>query len=180
MAVFLHICTLKIYFNTMGLKLIALTATMFFITARYEMSGIRESYVNAATSEAGAGKFYSRLETVEDSHPNSTIVAYKAASIVLKARYESGLFAKAKLFNRGTELLDATIAKAPADYEARLIRLNIQDNVPWITGYTSAIKKDKAFLVANYAKQAPDLKTFAKAYVVQSDAFTEKEKAAFN
>lgn len=164
----------------MGLKLMALAATLFFITARYEMSGIRESYVNAATSAVEAGKFYSRLESVDDSHPNSTIVAYKAASIVLKARYEDGLFAKAKLFNRGTELLDTTIAKAPADYEARLIRLNIQDNVPWITGYTSDIKKDKAFLIANYPKQAPDLKAFAKAYIVQSDAFTKKEKAAFN
>lgn len=146
----------------------------------FEMTAVRESYISAAQSEDHAIKFYKKFEQMEASHPNATMVAYKAASIVLKARYENSIFAKARLFNRGTDLLDATIAKYPSDYEARLIRLNIQDNVPWITGYKSEIKKDKAFLIANYAKQPSDLRVFARQYVQQSEAFSAKEKQVFN
>jgi hypothetical protein len=80
----------------------------------------------------------------------------------------------------GTDMLDAAIKKHPDNYEARLIRLNIQDNVPWITGYTSEIKEDKAFLIKNYINQPEGLKTFTKKYVKQSSAFTDKEKKAFN
>ena len=109
------------------------------------LSSLRVSYVDAATSEVSANAFYKTMEGVGESHDNTTFLAYKAASIVLMAKYESGLISKTRLFNRGTGLLENIIKKAPDNYEARLIRLNIQDNVPWITGYTGAIKQDKAF-----------------------------------
>jgi hypothetical protein len=108
------------------------------------------------------------------------LLAYKAASIVLLAKYESGIFSKTRLFNRGTDLLEQTIKRSPDNYEARLIRFNIQDNVPWITGYTGDIKTDKAFLIKNYPKQTEDLKAFTKTYILQCDAFNAKEKIAFN
>jgi hypothetical protein len=144
-----------------------------------ELRTLRENYVSAAQSKEDANTFHESLSKIENSS-NATIMAYKAASIVLLAKYESGLIAKTRLFNRGTALLEETIKKNPDDYEARLIRLNIQDNVPWITGYKDDIDTDKAFLIKNYSKQPADLKAFTKRYVKQSGAFSDKEKQYFN
>ena len=161
------------------MKLFLLLAALAFAGPIPELSLVRQHYINAATSQESADTFYKTLEALSESHNNSTLLAYKAASIVLLAKYEGGLISKTRLFNRGTGLLEATLKKAPGDYEAHLIRLNIQDNVPWITGYTSDIKEDKAFLIKNYAKQPEDLKAFAKKYILQCRAFSKKEKEVF-
>ena len=162
------------------MKLLSFCFLLFFTLHTPELSSLRAGYISAATSQVSADAFYKTLENISDNHDNQTVLAYKAASIVLLAKYESGLFSKTRLFNRGTDLLEQAIKKAPDNYEARLIRLNIQDNVPWITGYTGDIKEDKAFLIKNYTKQPNDLKAFTKAYIMQCDAFKAKEKEAFN
>jgi hypothetical protein len=159
------------------MKLFALLL-LFAFTPASELSKAREQYIDAATSERAAGAFHKNFEVVGDKD-SSTLRAYKAASIVLLAKYESGIITKMKLFNRGTELLDRVIESNPSDYEARLIRFNIQDNVPWITGYTSNIKEDKKFLITNYSRQTADLKQFAKNYAAYSEGFTATEKAMF-
>lgn len=142
-----------------------------------ELSSVRQQYIKAALSQGEAVKFYGQLKDLGDE--NATIKAYKAASVVLLAKYENGLFRKSRLFNKGKKMLEETIEKAPENYEARLIRLNIQENVPWITGYTSDIKKDKLFLIKNYKAQDKGLQDFTRRYVLQSEAFTDKEKDVF-
>lgn len=158
------------------MKLLSLCFLLVFFSATPELASVRKQYISAATSEVQAGTFHKTFENISDTHNDATLLAYKAASIVLLAKYEGGLISKTRLFNRGTKLLEAAIAKDNDNYEARLIRLNIQDNVPWITGYTGDIKTDKAFLLKNYTAQPEDLKAFAKAYILQSEAFSEKEK----
>jgi len=160
------------------MKLVLLCFSIVLFTVTPELSLVRKQYIGAATSEAQAGAFHKSFENITDTHHDATILAYKAASIVLLAKYESGLFSKTRLFNRGTKLLETAISKDPYNYEVRLIRLNIQDNVPWITGYTGDIKADKTFLLKNYNTQPEDLKAFAKAYIIQSGTFSDKEKVA--
>lgn len=159
------------------MKIIALYLLFCISNTTPELESLRQHYINAAQSQQSADSFYNTLQEVNDE--DATLMAYKAASVVLMAKYEKGLIAKTKLFNRGTALLEATIAKAPDNYEARLIRLNIQDNVPWITGYTSEIKEDKAFLIKNYRSQQKGLQKFTKRYIEQSEAFSENEKQLF-
>lgn len=162
------------------MKIFSLLFTLIFMTSNnYELPVVRQKYVSAATSQVSADTFHESFQNVGEDHNNATLVAYKAASIVLLAKYEDGVFAKMRYFNQGKKLLEATIKKAPDNYEARLIRLNIQDNVPWITGYTSNIKEDKAYLIKNFGKQPEDLKAFTQKYVLQCQAFSIKEKAVF-
>tara|TARA_B100001105_G_C22280220_1_gene394987 strand:- start:40 stop:528 length:489 start_codon:yes stop_codon:yes gene_type:complete len=161
------------------MKFLPYLILLFFANPKSELISVRQQYIDAATSESSANEFHDGLKDLKANGANHTLMAYKAASIVLLAKYESGLITKTKLFNRGTDLLEEIIEKDPNNYEARLIRLNIQDNVPWITGYTSELKKDKAFLIKNYAKQDASLRDFAKKYALQSDAFSKKEKAMF-
>jgi hypothetical protein len=161
------------------MKLLSLLFLFVFANVSHDLASVRQNYISAATSLAGAEAFRKSFETVDNGHSNATLVAYKAASIVLMAKYEEGVFAKMRFLNKGKDLLEATIKKAPDNYEARLIRFNIQDNVPWITGYTSNIKEDKAYLIKYFSKQPEDLKLFTQKYVLQCKAFSEKEKAVF-
>lgn len=149
---------------------------LLFFAADFDLPVVRQNYIDAAQSEGSAVNFHKTFESVAETHPDATILAYKAASQVLMAKYEGGLVKKMRYFNRGTDLLEKVIDKAPNNYEARLIRLNIQDNVPWITGYTGDIDDDKAFLIKNYTKQDAALKAFAKKYILQSEAFSDEEK----
>lgn len=158
------------------MKLLFFGLVFLFITPVPELSTLRRQYVEAATSEESAGSFHKSFSAISDTHADNTLLAYKAASIVLMAKYEGNFISKTRLFNRGTNLLEQVIKKDPTNFEARLIRLNIQDNVPWITGYTGDIKDDKAFLLKNFATQPEDLKAFARSYIKQSDAFSDKEK----
>jgi tetratricopeptide (TPR) repeat protein len=160
------------------MKLLPLCLLLFF-AVDFELAQVRQNYINAAQTHKHAQDFYKAFEAVTETHPDATIVAYKAASQVLMAKYEGGLVSKMRYFNRGKKLLEKVIDKAPDNYEARLIRLNIQDNVPWITGYTGDIDDDKAFLIKNYSKQDAALKAFTKKYILQSGAFSDKEKAQF-
>lgn len=149
---------------------------LFFGPGNADLTSLRKQYVSAATSEESAGSFHKSFENISDTHHDATILAYKAASIVLMAKYEGWILSKTKLFNKGKNLLETAIKKDPDNYEARLIRFNIQDNVPWITGYTGNIKEDKAFLLKNFSTQPADLKDFSRAYIQQCDEFTDKEK----
>lgn len=158
---------------------IILASLLLFCIFDYELPALRQGYIEAATSETAAQAFHKKLQGIDDSH-SGTLVAYKAASIVLLAKYEGNIIKKTRLFNRGTELLESAIKQSPDNYEARLIRLNIQDNVPWITGYTSDIKKDKAFLLLHYRKQPESLRSFAKSYILRSDAFNDEEKKSLD
>jgi len=162
------------------MKFLPFIILLLFTKPGSELVSIRQQYIDAATSESSANEFHDAMKDLKANGSNHTLMAYKAASIVLLAKYESGLITKTRLFNRGTDMLEETIEKDPNNYEARLIRLNIQDNVPWITGYTSDLKKDKAFLIKNYAKQEAGLKDFAKKYAQRSEAFSKKEKAMFD
>lgn len=160
------------------MKLISFCVLLLWVTHTPELESVRQHYIDAAQSKQKADSFYNTFK--EQDYDDSTLMAYKAASLVLLAKYEKGLISKTRFFNRGTDLLEETIAEAPNNYEAHLIRLNIQDNVPWITGYTSEIDEDKEFLIKNYKKQPEDLKAFTKKYVKVSEAFTDKEKKLFN
>jgi hypothetical protein len=158
------------------MKILSVGLFLLLCTAVPELSTVRRQYIEAATSEQSAGSFHKSFSAISDTHADNTLLAYKAASIVLMAKYEGNFISKTRFFNRGTGLLESVIKKDPTNFEARLIRLNIQDNVPWITGYTGDIKEDKAFLLKNFASQSEDLKVFAKAYIKQSGAFSDKEK----
>lgn len=159
------------------MKLVPVLLLLFFTAAAQDITEVRQQYIRAAVSEGDAERFHASMQQVPDN-ATATLLAYKAAATILLAKYESGLFDKSSIFNKGKKMLEAVIEKYPGNYEARLLRLNIQDNVPWITGYTSDIKKDKAFLLKHFGQQDEALKAYTKKYILQSDAFSESEKAA--
>ena len=161
------------------MKLVSLIVTFLFFNTVTDITAIRQKYISAATSQEVADELFKTLESVSDNSKDHTMVAYKAAALTLKAKYARGLFNKKDLFKKGVTLLDGLLTKRPDNYEARLLRLNIQENAPGILGYNDNIDEDKAYLIKNYNTQPADLKKFTLDFVKASSSFTKKEKALF-
>lgn len=161
------------------MKAILFIVAFIFGAAVADIAQVRQKYIAAAESATVADELYTMLEGVPDTSKETTMVAYKAAAIMLQARYAKGIVTKKKLFEKGAKLLEAVIARDETNYEARLIRLSIQEGAPKITGYKKNIAEDKAFLIKNYDSQPTALKKFTKDFVAGSASFTKEEKAGF-
>ncbi len=107
---------------------------------------------------------------------NKLLLAYKGASIALKAKYAKQIKQKKSLFIEGVKMLEMALKNDSNNLEFRLIRLSIQENSPKILNYKSNIDEDKKLLLSNFDKQNQSLKEYIKNYIVQSSGFTDKEK----
>lgn len=161
----------------MKLLVLFLSGFLFLST---DLAGVRQLYLSAPKSAEVTEQMITSLKDVSDASTDHTMVAYKAAAYTLKAKHEKGLLAKKNHFTQGAKLLEAVIQKDADNYEARLIRLTIQENAPGITGYNKKISEDKAFLIKNYKTQKADLKEYTADFVKVSSSFTKEEKAAFS
>ncbi len=161
------------------MKVVSILVSILFVTAIADLAAVRQKYVSASKSEKAAQELYEMLDQVDDNSKDNTMVAYKAAAITLQAKYSGNLLNKKKLFTKGATLLEDVIKRDNDNYEVRLIRLNIQENAPKITGYHKNKAEDKAFLVKHYDKQPSDLKEYTRNFVKVSSSFTKEEKAAF-
>lgn len=140
-----------------------------------DLASIRKMYPNVTKSDSNAKEFSEKLSGISNND-DKTLVAYKAASILLDSKFEKKLNDKIERFKEGAKLLESTIKSEPNNIEIRMIRLSIQENVPGITGYKKNIKEDKKYLTEHYADQNGTLKEYLKDFVLQSKSFSEKEK----
>lgn len=137
---------------------------------------VRNLYKKSPNSKTIALQLYKKLEDVKQSK-NGILLAYKGASITLKAKYTKGIKNKKKLFKQGVVILEKQIAKQPNHIELRLIRLSIQENIPKILKYKKNILQDKKFIQNNFKKvKNKKLKSYIKEFVLQSKSFSEEEK----
>ena len=140
-----------------------------------DLASIRKMYSTVVKSEANAKEFSTKMADISNSD-DKTLVAYKAASILLISKFEKKIQTKMDRFKEGAKLLESTIKSEPNNIEIRMIRLSIQENVPGITGYKKNIKEDKNFIITHYNEQNIALKEYLKAFVLQSKSFSDKEK----
>ena len=144
----------------------------------YNLSDIRKMYVDSSVSKANANKFYEAMENYDDK--NETLLAYKGASIAIKAKHTAGSKQKKEGFIKGITILEAAIKSTPNNLEVRLIRLSIQENTPKLLKYKENIEADKKQILLLFNKQSADLKEYIKKYVNQSLGFTKAEKQQLN
>ena len=159
-----------------------ISSILFVITylnfQSYNLPDIRKMYVESSVSKANATKFYEAMENYNDK--NETLLAYKGASIAIKAKHTTGTKQKKEGFIKGITILEAAIKSTPNNLEVRLIRLSIQENTPKLLKYKANIEADKKQILLLFDKQSSDLKEYIKNYVKQSKIFTEAEKQQLN
>lgn len=159
------------------MKFLYLIITLFaFTNQSLDLKEVRDMYRDAAHDKSKVEAFYIALSPVKKEDA-VTLVAYKGASIALKARGAKTIKEKKEGFVEGATLLEYAIQKEPNAIEPRFIRLGIQENTPKLLGYKEDIDKDKLFLLKQYSSiSSINLKNHIKDYILQSTLFTPEEK----
>lgn len=149
---------------------------VFLLASPVRLSEVRSVYRTAADSEKNAMKLAKLLENVARDDTNKTLVAYKGCALTLKSRFSNYLPDKIAFMKEGAGHIDDAAAADPANIEIRMIRLSVQENVPFIVNYRGNKDEDKDFILANYAKTPKDIRPFIRNFILQSESFTATEK----
>ena len=131
---------------------------------------MRTDFENASKSSNNVSILYNKLD--DYSGDNQTIIAYKGASKIMKARYIKDKETKKQYFTDGATLINNSIKKDSKDVENRLIRLIVQENIPKFIKYNQNIQEDKTFIVENYSSASKEVKTLVKSYAKKYNTFT--------
>ncbi|MEZ4839511.1 hypothetical protein [Flavobacterium sp.] len=153
-----------------------LTSILFlvFFSGSQDISTVRENYIQASKSKDKADEFNELMGKYTGD--NKTMLAYKGASIALKAKFASDRKTKKDLFIKGVAILEQAVKLESSNTEIRLIRLSIQENTPKILNYKGNIEEDKKLILSTFDKQNKAFKEHLKAFVMQSKSFTAQEK----
>lgn len=159
------------------MKLIFTLMFAFFSFFQSDLESLRNSYSKANSSNENAKSFIALAEKKSSNDP--VISAYKSASKILEAKVTTEKNKRKSFVKSGATTLEGLIASNPNNAELRVIRMSVQENIPKIVGYHKNLKDDKTFLINNYSKQNPDLKSYIKQFAGQSKTMTATEKASF-
>lgn len=160
--------------------LFTLILLLFTSFQTLELSDIRQSYKTAAQNEDQVLAFYQKLTTVS-KNDSAALIAYKGASIALKAKYAKTLKGKKNGFIEGVNYIEYAIETNPNSIEPRFVRLGIQENTPKILRYKDAIPEDKTFILKQFQYiSSNNLKNHIKDYILQSEIFTTEEKSVIS
>ncbi|SFN21405.1 hypothetical protein SAMN05421738_108106 [Algoriella xinjiangensis] len=152
-----------------------LASILFSITFFFglTLSELRTDFENAAKSAKNVDILYNKLDDYTGN--NQTIVAYKGASVILKARFVKDKATKKKYFTDGATLINDAVKNDSKDVENRLIRLIIQENIPKFIKYNQNIQQDKQFIVDNYNSAPKEVQTLVKTYAKKYNTFTPQQ-----
>ena len=139
---------------------------------------LRTDFENASKSSNNVSILYNKLD--DYSGDNQTIIAYKGASKIMKARYIKDKETKKQYFTDGATLINNSIKKDSKDVENRLIRLIVQENIPKFIKYNQNIQEDKTFIVENYSSASKEVKTLVKSYAKKYNTFTAQQLKKLN
>lgn len=142
------------------------------------LSELRTDFENASKSANNVTILYNKLN--DYSGENQTIIAYKGASKILKARYIKDKETKKQYFRDGAILINNAVKKDSKDVENRLIRLIIQENIPKFIKYNQNIQEDKAFIVDNYNSAPKEVQILVKSYAKKYNTFTAQQLKKLN
>lgn len=148
----------------------------FLLASPVQLSEVRKIYQKAADSEKNAMKLAKLLESVARDDTNKTLVAYKGCALTLKSKFSNYLPDKIAFMKEGAGHIDEAVAADPANIEIRMIRLSVQENVPFIVNYRANKEEDRDFILAHYASTPKEIRPLIKNFIAQSGSFTAAQK----
>jgi len=158
------------------MKLSFLFLSIFILSIKPEIADVRINYKEAVFSKSKAFLLSNDLKGIT-KNDDQRLVAYKGATTALTAKYQKGAKLKGETFKKGIELIEYAVAQSSSDIEIRFVRLSIQQNSPKFLKYNSDIEVDKNFILKNFNQiKSTELKEYIKAYILESENFTEDEK----
>lgn len=118
-----------------------------------EINEIRNKFLKVTTIKE-ADNYIQLLEKSELKEAK----AYKAALLLMKAKFAFFPFNKWSYFKEGSALLDSSIQENPKNLEIRYIRFLFQSEIPNFLGYHNNLKEDYNLIVNNIINSLLPLK----------------------
>lgn len=140
---------------------------------------LRALYYRANEDKQHAEVFYDKLKGVnEKSEP--ILVCYKAMALLMQAKHSYNPYQKLAKFRSGKNLLEQSIARAPANVEVRFMRFCVQTQVPAMLGYSDQLDNDRTFIIKQWpAVPDADLKEKIRTFMLQYGQCSDSEKMCF-
>jgi len=135
------------------MKLFLFFALFTFSVYSIEIQEIRNNFLNV-TSIKEADNYIQLLEKSNLKEANT----YKAALLLMKAKFAFFPFNKWSYFKNGSELLDISIESDPTNIEMRYIRFLFQSEIPNFLGYHKNLQEDYNLIINNIIKSSLPLK----------------------
>jgi len=135
------------------MKLFLFFALFTFSVYSIEIEEIRNNFLNV-TSIKEADNYIQLLEKSNLKEANT----YKAALLLMKAKFAFFPFNKWSYFKNGSELLDISIESDPTNIEMRYIRFLFQSEIPSFLGYHKNLEEDYSLIINNIIKCSLPLK----------------------
>ncbi|WP_437919190.1 hypothetical protein [Sphingobacterium sp. LRF_L2] len=139
-----------------------------------DLHAVRSQFEEAKNSKEATEKLYISLRDYKKNDP--LLLAYKGASLTLKARYLSEREKKKEMVMQGIHLLENAVKTSPNQLEIRLIRLAVQEHSPKILKYKKNIDEDKHIILAKFEEQSSEVKSLVRSYMKQSSVFSAEEQ----
>ncbi|MFM9944190.1 MAG: hypothetical protein ACKVQB_03060 [Bacteroidia bacterium] len=137
---------------------------------------VRQLYQKAVTEEVSCNKIISILRNYNENN-NPLLAGYKACAIMMMANHVINPYTKLSNFKKGKNLLEKCIVADSKNIELRFLRFSIQTKAPSFLGYTSAINKDKLFLINSVSSTTDSkLKELIVLFLKNSENLSEAEK----
>ena len=108
---------------------------------------IRRAYLQARNPEA-IQSFLNLTEQLNLYVPSEKI--YRGVALAMYADIANGVSNKLNYFNRGKELIEASIYEEPNNPEMRFLRLSVQTEAPFMLGYYSNIEEDLDIVLSGF------------------------------
>lgn len=122
------------------------------------LSEIRQLYTNSISKSTASDNLISYF----NSNPprNEIELAYEGAGRMVRAKHLFFPHDKLATYNKGKELLETALAKAPLSLEIRYLRFSIQYESPSFLGYKGSMQEDRKMLVEQVSSvKDPELKS---------------------
>lgn len=147
--------------------------------SRYKLSELRTEYLEASKDKVAAERFNKKMGKYEDKNP--VVLAYKAASEAVMAKYVWNPYSKLKQIRTAAAIFDEAVALDKDHPEIRFLRFTVEHYVPRYLNLSPNLESDKKIMISSL-KAYPNTvisAEFARTmrdFLLTKDHCTEAEK----
>ncbi|MFD1185351.1 hypothetical protein [Pontibacter rugosus] len=146
---------------------------------RYKVSALREEYLEASTDEDVAVRFNKKMKEYDGDAP--LVLAYKAASEAVMAKYVWNPYSKLKQLKSAASIFEEAVKRDRENPEIRFLRFTVEHYVPRYLNLSPNIEEDKKILI-NALKAhprsgiSPELARTMRDFMLTKDHSTAAER----
>ncbi|PRY12716.1 hypothetical protein CLV24_10787 [Pontibacter ummariensis] len=124
-------------------------------SAVFKVAELRNEYLEASKDEEAAKLFHKKMSAYKEKHPDPVVLAYKAASEAVMAKYVWNPYSKLKQLRTAEAIFQDAVALDKEHPEIRFLRFTVEQFVPRYLNLSKHVEEDKRVIIRRL-KEHPD------------------------